>query len=108
MGMMRLLSRSASSTSQAQISERAELGERTKTTVSASLIRFPSRRFQSSPPEMPCRSMTHSKPYISKRCVELVGELQVVAAVGNKDAKLPFVGQSPLVRLLRTSGIRRS
>ena len=61
-GRMRLLSRAASSTSQAQISERAELGESTKTTVSASLIRLPRRRFQSSPPEMPSRSMKHSKP----------------------------------------------
>jgi hypothetical protein len=35
-----LPSRAASPTSRAQISERAEVGESTKTTVSASLIRF--------------------------------------------------------------------
>jgi hypothetical protein len=61
-GRMRLLSRSASFTSQAQILERADFGESTKSTVSASLIRLPSRRLQSSPPEMPWRSMTLSKP----------------------------------------------
>src|SRR5262249_8512470 len=41
--------------------------------------------------------------------IELVGELQVVAAVGNKDAKFPFVGRGGLARLLGdTSGLRRS
>src|SRR5262245_35477497 len=42
--------------------------------------------------------------------IELVGELQVVAAVGDEDAKLPFIGRGRLARLLRgdTSGFRRS
>src|SRR5262249_44612323 len=37
---MRLLNRAASSTSQAMISERAELGDTTKTTASAQLIKI--------------------------------------------------------------------
>ena len=42
--------------------------------------------------------------------IELVGELQVVAAVGNKDAELPSVGRGGLARLLRgdANGLRRS
>jgi hypothetical protein len=41
--------------------------------------------------------------------IELVGELLVVATIGNKDAKLPFVGSCMPARLLGdTSGFRRS
>ena len=36
-----------------------------------------------------------------ERRIELVGEVQVVAAVGNEDAKLPFVGRGRPARLLR-------
>ena len=92
----------ASPTSQAQISERAAVGESTKTTVSASLIRVPRRRFQSSPPEMPWRSMTHSKPQASSAASQLVGKAQVIAAVGDENAKLAPVGRVGSARLLRS------
>jgi hypothetical protein len=47
--------------------QRAEVGETTKTTVSASLIRLPRRRFQSLPPEMPWRSMRHIERRIGRQ-----------------------------------------
>src|SRR5262245_31304137 len=59
---MRLPSRTASSTSQWHISLVAEVGDSTNTTVSASRMRLPRRRFQSSPPEMPWRSIVVVKP----------------------------------------------
>ena len=45
-----------------------------------------------------------------ERRIELVGEVQVVATVGDKDAKLSFVGRGGPARLLLgdTSGFRRS
>ena len=45
-----------------RMNQRADAGESMKTTVSASLIRLPIRCFHFSPPEMPSRSMKHSKP----------------------------------------------
>src|SRR6516162_6963117 len=105
MGRMRLLRRVASSTSQSQIGERAEFGVSTRTTVSASLIRPPRLRFHSSPPEMPSRSMKHSKRLKSSAAVEV----EVIAAVGDKDAKLFTVGRGRLFYLLGdTSRLRRS
>src|SRR5262249_7309868 len=44
-----------------------------------------------------------------ERRIELVGEVRVVAAVGDEDAKLPFVGRGRLFYLLgNTSRLRRS
>jgi hypothetical protein len=41
-------------------------------------------------------------------CIELIGELQIVATVGNKDAKLAFVGRCGPARLVGgTCGFRR-
>ena len=85
---MRLPSRTASSTSQAQIGERADDGESTNTTVSASRMRAPRRVFQSSPPEMPCRSIVVAKAGESQSRVELVREIEIVAAVGDEDVEL--------------------
>ena len=52
-GSMRLPRCVARSTSQRQVSDVADDGDRTNTTVSASRIRLPRRCFQSSPPVMP-------------------------------------------------------
>jgi hypothetical protein len=45
-----------------------------------------------------------------ERRIELVGKIQVVAAVGDEDAKLAFIGRVGSARLLRSyiTGFRRS
>jgi len=50
------------------------------------------------------------KPTSFQRCIELVGEVQIVAAVGDEDAKLVRVGRVGSARLLRSyiSWVRRS
>jgi hypothetical protein len=50
------------------------------------------------------------EPIGTERGVELVSKLQVIATVGNKDAKLPSVGRDGPARLLHsdTSAFRRS
>ena len=42
---------------------------------------------------MSSRSMTHSKPQVSKRRVQLVGKFVVDAAIGDEDAELALVGR---------------
>ena len=41
------------------------------------------------------------EPVGTERGIELVGKVQVFAAIGNKDAKLSFVGEGEPARLLR-------
>jgi hypothetical protein len=60
-GTMRFPRRTASATSQAQVSDLADDGEVTNTTVSESRISAPRRFFQSSP-EIPCRSSVVANP----------------------------------------------
>jgi hypothetical protein len=105
---MRLLSRAASSTSQAQISERAELGESTKTTVFVGLANQVAEA--SFPVLTTGDAVTVDETLeVVERRIELVSEVQVVAAVGDEDAKLPFIGRCRPTRLLGgTSGFRRS
>ena len=67
------------------MSERAELGDSTKTTVSAVV---------SSP--CPRDAVTVDETLEAaggKRRIELVGKVQVIAAIGNKDAELSSVGR---------------
>ena len=61
-GFSRLPSTTASLTSQAQVGEFADDGERTNTTVSASRIRSLRRFFQASPPMLSSRSIVTPKP----------------------------------------------
>ena len=65
-GRMRFDRRTASSISQAQISEAAECGEITNTTVSLSAMRPPRRFFQASPSTIECRSIDVSNPITSR------------------------------------------
>jgi len=91
---MRLLSRSACSTSQLQIGERAEVGVSTKTTVSASLIQVAEAAL---PFLATGDAVTIDAGFkaISIECgLELVGEVRVIAAVGDENGSLPLSGES--------------
>jgi hypothetical protein len=47
------------------------------------------------------------KPVATERSIELVGKIQIIATVGNKDVKLSSVGRGGSARLY-TSWLRRS
>jgi hypothetical protein len=73
----KLISVSRSSTFQAQISERAEVGESTKTTLSDSLIRSPRPRFQPSP-RRTCHGAVDDGTQTAsiERCIQLIGTVR--------------------------------
>jgi hypothetical protein len=88
---MRLLSRAASSTSQSQISDRAEFGDYNRVGLADQVAKASLPGLATGDAFAIDDTFEAAK---IKRRGELIGEVEVFAAVGNKDAKLPFVGGS--------------
>jgi hypothetical protein len=90
---MRLPSRAASSTSQAQTSQRVELGESTKTTVSALANHVAEALLPLLATGDAVAVDDALKAVCIERRIELVSKLQIIAAVGDEDVKLAPVGR---------------